>query len=117
MGLLNIESQTPENLYAGNFPRVTMPVTIASGEGIIAKNTVLGKITASGKYGDYDNGNADGSETAVCILTEDVDATSADVKTSAYFAGEFNEDALVGIDDNAKLDFIGTPIFTKAILD
>lgn len=65
----------------------------------------------SGKYKPYDKDNVDGSEVAAIILAEDIDATSADVKTTAYAAGHFNEAALTGIDDNAKACFEGTPIF------
>ena len=45
--------------------------------------SVLGKITASGKYGVYDNAGSGGVETAAAILAEPVDATSSDVKGSA----------------------------------
>lgn len=53
-------------------------VTIASGAGKLLAGTVLGKVTASGKYIAYDDNNADGSQTAVAILYADTDATSAD---------------------------------------
>lgn len=38
---------------------------------------VLGKITASGKYVQYDDANADGSETAAAIVLEDVSIPAA----------------------------------------
>lgn len=56
-------------------------IVIVSGSGKLLAGTVLGKITASGKYKPYDNDNADGSQTAAAILVYDVDATSADVTT------------------------------------
>lgn len=61
----------------GDLSRET--VTIASGNGKLLAGTVLGKITASGKYKPYDNDAADGTQTAAAILVYDVDATSADV--------------------------------------
>lgn len=61
----------------GDLSRET--VTIASGNGKLFAGTVLGKITASGKYKPYDNDATDGSQTAAAILVYDVDATSADV--------------------------------------
>jgi hypothetical protein len=39
---------------------------------------VLGKITASGKYTEYSDGAADGSETAAAILYDNVDASAGD---------------------------------------
>ena len=44
----------------------------------LAAGTVLGKITASGKYTLHNNAASDGSEVAVAILYDDTNATSAD---------------------------------------
>jgi hypothetical protein len=55
-------------------------IVIASGAGILALGTVLGKITASGKYVLHDVALANGAEVAAAILGEAVDATSADVR-------------------------------------
>lgn len=60
-------------------------VTIVSGAGVLTAGTVLGKITASGKYKAYDDDNVDGSETAAAILAYTVDATSADVEAAVIF--------------------------------
>jgi hypothetical protein len=54
-------------------------IVLASGAGALLAGTVLGKITASGKYKAYDNDAADGTQTAAAILFRDTDATSADV--------------------------------------
>ncbi len=62
---------------AGYLSRET--VTIASGEGAMNTGAVLGKITASGKYGWYDNAANDGTQAAAAVLFGEVDATSADV--------------------------------------
>lgn len=67
-----IKSEAP-----GDLSRET--VTIASGSGKLLAGTVLGKVTATGKYKPYDNDNTDGTQTAAAILVYDVDATSADV--------------------------------------
>ncbi|MBB4042021.1 hypothetical protein GGR34_003706 [Microvirga flocculans] len=58
-------------------------VTIASGEGVLEAGTVLGKVTASGKYVASPHAQVsgkEGAETAVAILGYQVDATSADAK-------------------------------------
>ena len=61
----------------GSYSRDT--VTIASGAGVLEIGTVLGKITASGKYKKHVNGATDGTEVAAGVLIAHVDATSADV--------------------------------------
>lgn len=64
-------------LSEANGSRSRGVVTIASGESLKA-GAVLGKITASGKYSHADQGASSGIETAVAVLLEDVDASSAD---------------------------------------
>ena len=54
-------------------------VTIVSGAGVVLAGTVLGKITASGKYTPSPDTGADGSQVAKAVLYRTVDATSADV--------------------------------------
>jgi hypothetical protein len=54
-------------------------VTIASGAGVLEVGEVLGKITADGKFVSSPETGSDGSETAVAVLLDNVDATSADV--------------------------------------
>lgn len=62
---------------AGHISRDT--IIIASGSGVVLAGTVLGKVTASGKFVPYnDDGTDDGSRTAAAVLLADVDATSAD---------------------------------------
>ncbi|MBP0440681.1 head decoration protein [Tianweitania sediminis] len=58
-------------------------VVIASGSGVLKPGTVLGKITASGKYSVYNPAGANGTETAAAILWEGCDATSEDVRRTA----------------------------------
>lgn len=72
-----------------------LAVTLKSGQ-VYPKGAVLGKITASGLCTLVDSAvnPADGSETAKYILSEEVDATSADAPGIAYRQGKFNESAL-----------------------
>jgi Bacteriophage lambda head decoration protein D len=51
---------------------------IVSGQGKLLADTVLGKITASGKFAKLTAGAVDGSQNAAAILIGAVDATSAD---------------------------------------
>lgn len=97
---------------------VRVPITVAcgyiNGEQVwdkLSAGTVLGKITASGKYGPYDDSAADGRQTAVGILGEDVDATSSDVGTFMYIHCVVDTSKLIGIDANGKTDLKGQIIF------
>ena len=85
---------TPDNLLAGDFPRVTQAVTVASGN-VLLRGTVLGRITASGKCAAVDSTQEDGSESPFAVLVDDVDATSEDKPGLAYLTGEFNEESLI----------------------
>jgi len=53
-------------------------VIILSGAGKLVSGTVLGKITASGKYKPVTVAANDGSQNAAAILLDPVDATSSD---------------------------------------
>ena len=58
-------------------------ITVASGAGLIAPGTVLGKVTASGKYVASAGGASDGSQSAVAIALYGWDASSQDVDIAA----------------------------------
>ena len=78
----------------GIYP-LTQEITILSGQNVL-RGTVLGKITASGKYGKSLSASADGSEVPAAILAKDVDATAGDREDGvAYFRGQFNENKLI----------------------
>ena len=79
-------------------------VTIATGGAnpVLDPGTVLGKITASGKYAAHDTAAVDGTETAVAVLWGKADATAADVDAVVLLRGP----AIVNIND---LVFTGTP--------
>ena len=62
-------------------------IIVASGAGVLYPGTVLGKITASGKYVLHDNALSNGAEGATAILFNQVDATSADAKAVATVNG------------------------------
>lgn len=65
-----------DSLYSRE--QVTL-LTGSNAAGAVTKSgTVLGKITASGKYKPHTLGAADGSQTAFAILLFDVDASASD---------------------------------------
>lgn len=73
---------------------VEQKVTLVSGQNV-TRGTVLGKITASGKYAANNSASADGSEAPVAIAADDCDASAADAECIVYVAGIFNETELV----------------------
>ena len=75
-------------------------VTVASG--VLEPGTVLGKITASGKYAAHDPDASDGTETAVAVLWGHADASGGDTIAVALVRGP----AIVNQHD---LVFAGTP--------
>lgn len=82
------DSYTPAEIYASEFPRITRGVTIAAGQ-VLGRGAVLGKVTASGAYVLSVAAAADGSETPVAVLADDVDASAADDGAVVYEAGHF----------------------------
>jgi hypothetical protein len=91
----------------GNYSRET--VTLKSGTNY-ALGSVLGKITASGKYRLSPNAEVvgdEGAETAVAVLLEAIDATTADKTGPVVARGPaiLSKAALVfdtSVDDNTK---------------
>ncbi len=81
-------------------------VVIVSGAGVVKAGTVLGEVTASGKYRPSPATGATGEQVASVINLYDVDATSADV-TAAVIArtAEVNKNIIVyeaTVNDDAK---------------
>lgn len=66
-------------LSESNGKRSREEITVVSGQNLGAM-FVVGKITASGKYTQYDNAAADGSQTAAGVLIGATDASAADAK-------------------------------------
>lgn len=98
MSLKSSESITRDNLFsAANQvqPIVTMPVTVASGEGALARGTILAVADASPNSGNLKILGTEGYGTPVCVLAEAVDATSANVSAVGYCTGEFNASQLI----------------------
>lgn len=84
----------PGGLIAGDFPVQHRAVTIATGAAHV-RGEVLGRVTASDKYILSASAAADGSQTPVAVLAEDVDASAGDKIAPVYFTGEFAADQLI----------------------
>jgi len=101
-------------LSEANGARSRETITVLSGEGELAAGTVLGIVTASGKYAAYDNAAIDGTEVAKAVLYAAVDATSADAAGVAIVRdAEVIESALTGIDANGTTDLAAVGIIVR----
>jgi len=95
-------------------------ITVLSGSGVVKANTVLGKITASGKYKPATNTGADGAQLASAINLHEVDATSGDVDVAAVTRdAEVNANIIVygaTIDNSTKEDLAKTQLASNGIV-
>ena len=74
---------------------VVSTLQLVTDSGTITGGTVLGKITASGKYTKSVKTATDGSQNPVAILVDNVDASSVDQNGGLYLMGEFNQNRIV----------------------
>ncbi|MBW1998616.1 MAG: head decoration protein [Deltaproteobacteria bacterium] len=84
---------TQDNLIAGPMPRSEVGIVLASGENL-SRGAPLGRVTATGKYKEWDPNASDGTQNFRAILAEDCDASGGDENCVAYFSGQFNYDGI-----------------------
>ena len=101
----------------GKQSREVVTVLIASAAKY-QSGTVLGKVTASGKYVKYSNAASDGSETAVCVLmTPLMDGVNGDQKAvvlmrNAEVAGSMLNNG-AGLDTAGVADLLARGILVR----
>jgi len=83
----------PDQLIAGTLQVVTDTGIITGGT--YKRGTVLGVVTASGKYKLSVKTATDGSEKPAAILVDDVDASTTDQNGGLYLMGEFNQNRII----------------------
>jgi len=91
----DLETYTPDNLIAGDFPLVTGDGTILSGQNLV-RGAVLAKDSANdNKLVAVNSASSTESiKSPVAVLATDVDASAGDAVGPLFLAGEFNENAL-----------------------
>lgn len=91
--------------------RSTVTVTV-SGTAKWVSGTVLGKISASGKYVKYDEaGTDDGRRVAAGILYNELDPVAGDIKATIINCdAEVTQAKLTGIDTNGVADLLALGI-------
>lgn len=113
-------TNSPDQLVTPNYPVLKRGGTLLTGTDY-KRGSVLGKITASGKYTLVDSTAVDGSEDPVRVLMDDVDATAADKKAPMAITGEFIEDALIfgGTDtiDTHRDAMQAVNLYTKPLIE
>ncbi len=106
-----------DSIVAGSDDIATTEVVITSGQNL-AQHTPLGQVTATGKFVVWAPGASDGSEKAVRMTANAIDATGSEVSSQVYKAGTFNTDlvAFPAATDAQKLAcFVGTPISLQTL--
>jgi len=90
---LSTDINTEDNLiFDISIPRKKRTVTLLTGN-VVTRGTVLGRVTASGKYIASLAAASDGSQLLgkAVIADQDRDATAADLKIIVYETGHFNQ--------------------------
>lgn len=104
---------TPEDFITGSKDIVTKGVTIASGADVV-QYTVLGQVTATGKFIKSVATANDGSQVPVAIAATAVASAAADVDAPVFLQGVFNPELIVWDASFTAIlkstAFIGTPI-------
>jgi len=89
----SLDTFTPDDLIAGDFPLMTRPIVLKSGQDL-PRGAVLGEIGSTGTFVLSVAAATDGSEVPAAILVDDTDASAGDVASAAYDTGEFLGSAL-----------------------
>ena len=102
-------------LRAANGTRSREEVVIAAAAGAMVPGTLVGKITASGKYIAYDDdGTDDGRRQAAGVLYHAVADSAADQKAVIIARdAEVNGDELTGSDANGVADLLALGIIVR----
>lgn len=89
---------TYDELFGGTaVAAMTANVTIAalSAAASYKRGTLLGVVTASGKYAIVDSAATTGEEVASVVLAKNIEVGTADVVATVYTRGIFNREKLV----------------------
>ncbi|UZZ64510.1 head decoration [Curvibacter phage PCA1] len=89
-------------------------VVVAQTGAAILSGTVMGKITASGKYKPYASGNSDGSQTAAGVLYSQLNAQTGDAKAVLHVRNcEVSSANLTGLDANARTNLAALGVIVR----
>lgn len=92
LGVSDLDAMSANDLLASVRPARTLDIVVKSGEGVLARGTIMSLEVATGKYKQWN-----GTVAKAGILGDDIDATSADVKTYLLFDIDVNSIAVFGL--------------------
>lgn len=109
-----------DSLVAGSeMPILQVGVTLAPGNGVLARGTLLGIVTASGLAAPCKSSASDGSQTPLYILEKDTDTGESgatdSVSAIAYQSGLFNRAAVV-VQSGDSIDQFADALRTRNII-
>jgi len=88
-------------------------VVVQTGAAILS-GTVLGKVTASGKYAPYSNAAADGTEVAAGVLYNYLPAKTGDSKAVGFMRDcEVMRGAMTGLDSAGEVDLVAKGVIVR----
>jgi len=90
-GFTNQGKYTPDNLIAGEYPRVARYALVKGG---LPVGAVLGQIGQTGEFVLSTTAATDGSEKPQAVLAESVAESEGYVQAHVYLSGQFNGHAL-----------------------
>lgn len=76
----------------------------ANGNKYLMGGTTIGKVTATGLYGPYNDGLSDGREVGIGILEHDINCKTGDQVASIIIHGSVIEARCIGVDAAFKTD-------------
>jgi hypothetical protein len=79
----------------------------AAGDKILKAGTLVGKVTATGKYRPYNDAGSGGVETAAGIVMETLNLRDGDVIAGLMLHGSVLEARCTGVNAAAKVDLAG----------
>lgn len=116
MSIVNEGRHTGEHLLSeASGTRSREKVTVTQTGVALAAGTVLGKITASGKYVPYnETGTDDGHWVAAAVLYDNLPAYTGDVSAVVHVRDcELNAQCLTGLDANGKADLVTADVIVR----
>jgi len=88
-------------------------VVVQTGAAIVS-GTVLGKVTATGKYKPYANGASDGTEVAAGVLYNHLFAATGDIEAVGFVRDcEVVRGALTGLDTAGEADLVARGVIVR----
>jgi len=112
-------TQEAEFIASENFTAKRVGITLdaslvtadGNGDKILPKGQTIGRVTATGRYGPYDNAAVDGRQDAKGFLFESVNLKKGNAVTGLMIGGSVIAMRCTGLDAAAETDLAGSFLF------